>query len=160
MIATVSEKRSTWTRWNLHAEASRQLMGWRFASVLDREAITGLVVDAAEQASLRLTAPELASTPVQLRRADGTSRFRPHASVLFSSEALLAAEGRLLARSDTLTAPVLGLETVEQVTSRPDPRGRMLGEDQADALVRIAVSGRVLDVLVGPAGAGNTTCRV
>ncbi len=33
----------------------------------------------------------------------------------------------------------------------------MLGEDQADALMKIAVSGRVLDVLVGPAGAGKTT---
>jgi energy-coupling factor transporter ATP-binding protein EcfA2 len=33
----------------------------------------------------------------------------------------------------------------------------VLGEDQADALTRIAVSGRVLDVLVGPAGAGKTT---
>ena len=47
VMASVGEKRSTWTRWNLHAEASRQLMGWRFASMLDREAITGLVVDAA-----------------------------------------------------------------------------------------------------------------
>ena len=160
VMAVVSEKRSTWMRWNLHAEASRQLMGWRFASMLDREAITGLVVDAAEQASLRLTPPELASSPAQFRRADGTSRFRPHASVLFSSEALLAAEDRLLARADTLAGPVVGLETVEQITSRPDPRGRMLGEDQAEALAAIAVSGRTLDVLVGPAGAGNTTCRI
>ncbi|WP_271202576.1 MobF family relaxase [Microbacterium dextranolyticum] len=157
VMAVASEKRSTWTRWNLHAEASRQLMGWRFASMLDREAITGLVVDAAEQASLRLTPPELASSPVQFRRPDGTSRFRPHAAVLFSSEALLAAEDRLLARAGSLAGPVVGLETVEQITSRPDPRGRMLGEDQAAALAAIAVSGRTLDVLVGPAGAGKTT---
>ena len=33
----------------------------------------------------------------------------------------------------------------------------MLGEDQADALMKVAVSGRMLDVLVGPAGAGKTT---
>ncbi len=157
VMAVVSEKRSTWMRWNLHAEASRQLMGWRFASMLDREAITGLVVDAAEQASLRLTPPELASSPAQFRRADGTSRFRPYASVLFSAEALLAAEDWLLARADSLAGPVVALETVEQITSRPDPRGRMLGEDQAAALAAIAVSGRTLDVLVGPAGAGKTT---
>ena len=98
VMETVGEKRSTWTRWNLHAEASRQLMGWRFASIQDREAITGLVVDAAEHASLRLTPPELASSPLQFRRTDGTSRFRPHPSTLFSSEVLLAAEDRLLAR--------------------------------------------------------------
>src|SRR5699024_7505871 len=32
VVAVVGEKRSTWRRWNLHAEASRQTMGWRFAS--------------------------------------------------------------------------------------------------------------------------------
>src|SRR5690606_23147194 len=41
LVAAVGEKRSTWRRWNLHSEASRQLMGVRFASAADREAITG-----------------------------------------------------------------------------------------------------------------------
>lgn len=31
----------------------------------------------------------------------------------------------------------------------------MLGEDQTEALTRIAVSGRVVDILVGPAGYGR-----
>ena len=105
VVEVVGEKRSTWRRWNLHAEASRQLMGWRFASMLDREAITGLVVDAAENASLRLTPPELASSPIVFQRADGTSRFRPKHSTLYSSETLLQAEDRLLTRSRTTTAP-------------------------------------------------------
>ncbi len=157
VMETVGEKRSTWTRWNLHAEASRQLMGWRFASIEDREAITGLVVDAAEHASLRLTPPELASSPLQFRRPDGSTRFRPHASTLFSSEALLEAEDRLLARAADTTGPVLNLETVEKITSRPDAQGRVLSDDQAAALAAVAVSGRMLDVLVGPAGAGKTT---
>ena len=132
-------------------------MGWRFASIEDREAITGLVVDAAERASLRLTPPELATTPLEFRRPDGTTRFRPRHSTLFSSEVLLAAEDRLLARADATTGPTVPLETVERVARRPDPRGRVLGEDQAAALAAIAVSGRVVDVLVGPAGAGKTT---
>ncbi|WP_415856033.1 MobF family relaxase, partial [Sinomonas sp. G460-2] len=156
-MEAVAEKRATWTRWNLHAEASRQLMGWRFASTKDREAITGMVVDAAEQASLRLTPPEAASSPTGFRRDDGTSRFRPKHSTLYSSEALLAAEDRLLQRSDDTTGPVVPLATVEQITASPDPEGRMLGEDQAAALAAVAVSGRVVDVLVGPAGAGKTT---
>ena len=153
----VGEKRSTWTRWNLHAEASRQLMGLRFASTMDRKAITGMVVDAAEQASLRLTPPELAISPALFRRADGSSRFRPYASTVFSSESLLEAEDRLLARADKTTAPTIALETVEAVTRKPDKKGRSLGADQAAALTAIALSGRVVDVLVGPAGAGKTT---
>ncbi|WP_035778501.1 MobF family relaxase [Arthrobacter sp. 35/47] len=157
VVDVVGEKRSTWRRWNLMAEASRQTMGWRFASMRDREAIVGMVADAAEQASLRLTPPDLATSPAAFRRVDGTSVFRPKHSTVFSSEELLAAEDRLLGRSRTLNAPAIPLETVEKITSRPDGDGRMLGADQADALMKIAVSGRVIDVLVGPAGTGKTT---
>ncbi|MDN5745960.1 MAG: relaxase domain-containing protein, partial [Nocardioidaceae bacterium] len=157
VVETVGEKRSTWRRWNLMAEASRQTMGWRFASMQDREAIVAMVADAAEQASLRLTPPDLATSPVSFRRVDGTSVFRPKHSTVFSSEQLLAAEDRLLERARTMTAPTVALGTVERITSRPDAEGRILGDDQADALTRIGVSGRMLDVLVGPAGAGKTT---
>ena len=157
VVEVVGEKRSTWRRWNLMAEAARQTMGWRFATVEDREAITAMVADAAEQASLRLTPPELTTSPVGFRRSDGTSVFRPKHSTVFSSESLLAAEDRLLQRARITTGPSIDLATVETLTGRPDAEGRMLGPDQAAALASVAVSGRVVDVLVGPAGAGKTT---
>lgn len=157
VVEAVGEKRSTWRRWNLTAEAARQTMGYRFATVEDREAVVGLVVDAAEAASLRLTPPELASSPVVFQRQDGTSVFRPKHSTVFSSEVLLAAEDRLLERARTTTGPTVPLATVEKITSRPDREGRMLGDDQAAALAKVAVSGRQVDVFVGPAGAGKTT---
>ncbi|WP_243729165.1 AAA family ATPase [Nesterenkonia sphaerica] len=157
VVAVVGEKRSTWRRWNLYAEASRQTMGLRFASTEDRHAILGMITDAAEHASLRLTPPELAVSPVVFRRDDGTSVFRPKHSTVFSSEDLLAAEDRLLERARTHTSSVVDMGTVEKITSSPDRQGRRLGPDQADALARVAVSGRMLDVLVGPAGAGKTT---
>lgn len=160
VVEVVGEKRSTWRRWNLTAEAARKTMGWRFATTGDREAIVGLVVDAAERASLRLTPPELAPSPVLFQREDGTSRFRPKHSTVYSSKMLLEAEDRLLERSRATTAPTGPLATVEQIARRPDREGRVLGEDQADALAKIAISGRTVDVLVGPAGAGNTTCWV
>ena len=116
-----------------------------------------LVVDAAERASLRLTPPELASTPARFQRADSTSAFRPRDSALFSSTELLEAEARLLERSRTMTAPTLPLAVIQRVTGVPDREGRILGPDQADALTKIAVSGRMLDLLVGPAGTGKTT---
>ena len=73
VVGAVSEKRSTWRHWNLWAEASRQTMGWRFASVEDREAVVGMVVDAAKQESLSLTPPELAISPEVFRREDGST---------------------------------------------------------------------------------------
>jgi len=157
VVEVVGEKRSTWRRWNLMAEAARQTMGWRFATVEDREAITAMVADAAEHASLRLTPPELATSPVEFRRLDGTSVFRPKHSTVFSSDTLLAAEDRLLQRARATTGQSVDLATVEAITGRPDAEGRVLGRDQAAALASVAVSGRVVDVLVGPAGAGKTT---
>ncbi len=160
VMEAVGEKRSTWHRWNLTAEAARQTMEYRFATTRDREAVSGMVVDAAEHASLRLTPPELASTPARFQRPDGSSAFRPRHGILYSSEALLDAEKRLLERSRTLTGPELPLALIEKVTRRPDREGRMLGSDQADALTRIAVSGCQLDLLVGPAGTGKTTAML
>lgn len=157
VVEAVGEKRSTWRRWNLTAEAARQTMDYRFATTVDREAVVGLVVDAAEAVSLRLTPPELASSPAVFRRPDGTSMFRPKHSTVFSSVVLLVAEDRLLERARTTIGPTVPLATVERITAKPDRGGRMLGADQADALAKVAVSGRVLDVLVGPAGAGKTT---
>jgi conjugative relaxase-like TrwC/TraI family protein len=157
VVEAVGEKRSTWHRWNLTAEAARQTMGYRFATTEDREAVVGLVVDAAEAESLRLTPLEFASSPAVFRRPDGTSVFRPKHSTVFSSEVLLAAEDRLLERARTTTAPTIPLATVERTAAKPDRKGHVLGDDQATALAKIVVSGRQIDVLVGPAGAGKTT---
>ncbi len=157
VVEAVGEKRSTWRRWNLTAEAARQTMGYRFATIHEREAVVGFVVDAAEAGSLRLTPPELASSPAAFQRRDGTSVFRPTHSTVFSSEVLLAAEDRLLERARTTTGPTVPLATVERITGKPDREGRVLGDDQAGALASVAVSGRVVDVLVGPAGTGKTT---
>ncbi|WP_460648298.1 MobF family relaxase [Leucobacter ruminantium] len=157
VVAAVGEKRSTWRRWNLLAEAARQSMWLRFASTRDRELIVEMIADAAEDDSLRLTPAELALTPEMFQREDGATRFRPKHGELFSSEALLAAEDRLLARAKNLAAPTLVFATMERVAQEPDREGRRLGPDQVDALTRIAVSGRTVDILVGPAGTGKTT---
>ncbi|MDR2975064.1 MAG: relaxase domain-containing protein [Propionibacteriaceae bacterium] len=156
VLGILAEKRSTWRRWNIHAEASRQTMGWRFASTSDREMLTELIVDAAEQQSLQLTPAEL-TAPDQFHRLDGTSVFRPKHMTVFSSQDLLDAEQRLLDLAQVFTAPTVSFDTIDQVTSTPDAHGRMLGADQREALSLVATSGRVVDVLVGPAGAGKTT---
>jgi len=157
VVEVVSEKRTTWRRWNLTAEAARQTKGYRFTSFEDRQTVTELIADAAEHASLRLTPFELASSPLAFRREDGTSVFRPKHSTIYTSTALLEAEDRLLDRSRALTAPTVDKGTVARVLQRPRRGEHALGEDQAAALTSIATSGRVLDLLVGPAGAGKTT---
>lgn len=155
VMTAVSEKRSTWRHWNLAAESARQTMHFRFAAASDREAIGGLIVDAAEQASLQLTPPEFATSPAAFRRDDGTSVFRPKHSIVFTSHELLDAEARLLERAADETGPRIPLTALRSTESQTFAGG--LGDDQTAALTAVAGSGRVLEVLVGPAGAGKTT---
>lgn len=148
----VSEKRSTWKRWNLWAEASRQTMGLRFASPADREHVTTQIVEAAEVMSTCLTPGELASSPAEFRRADGTSMFRPRHSMVYSSNQVLAAEDELLVMAADTHAPSCRPKMIAAASA-----GIGLDDGQAAALENIDRSRRRVDVLIGPAGAGKTT---
>lgn len=153
VVAAVSVKRAVWTHWNLMAEAAKQTMDLRFATTEDREAVVGLIVDAAQARSLVLTPPELALSPARFQREDGTSRFRPRHGEKYSSIAVLEAEGRLLARAEKVTAP-----RVSAGAGRAGGRGKVsLTYQQRRAVESICRSGRQVDLLVGPAGAGKTT---
>lgn len=157
VVRAVGERRTTWRHWNLVAEAARQTMQYRFASASDREAVVGLVVEVAERTSLRITPPEIASSPAPFQRGDGTTVFRPKHSAVFTSTELLDAESRLLTRARDTTGPRIVATTLRSSERRVLPGGGVLSADQLEALTAIVESGRVLDVLVGPAGAGKTT---
>jgi hypothetical protein len=100
--------------------------------------VVSMVVDAAERESLRLTPPELATSPEVFRRADGSTVFRPRHCVVFTSHELLAAEDRLLARSEDRTAPAIGREVIERVARKE----HLLSAEQVETLAQISVSGR------------------
>ncbi|MCF4123015.1 relaxase domain-containing protein [Antribacter sp. KLBMP9083] len=155
-LAVVSDKKSVWTHWNLWAEASRQTLGWRFATAHDREGVTARIVDLAEAGSIPLTPDELAPTPPVLQRENGTSRLRPRHHRVFTSVEVWDAEQRLLDLADDLRAPAVSLNEIAAAVGRPD-RGRDLTAEQARAVAAVARSRRTVDLLVGPAGAGKTT---
>ncbi|WP_238993619.1 MobF family relaxase [Nocardioides caldifontis] len=156
VVDEVSTKRSTWRSWNLWASASKQTMGWRFRTVADREAVVGLIVDAAQGLSVALTPPEFAVSPGAFCREDGTSVFRPRHATVYSSTDVLAAEDRLLAHAEVRAAPAIEQAAVTLALAG-DVASGCLSAEQADAIGRVASSGRGLDLLVGPAGAGKTT---
>lgn len=152
----VEDKRAGWGHWNLSAEAARQTKGIRFASALDREMVLDAVVGRAEDASLRLTPHFDRTVPQAFTLPDGSPAFAPRDEVAYSSQAILDAEARLLAATSA-EGPSLEHRDLERFTLLPDANGVTLDDDQAIAITRIATSGRALDVLVGPAGAGKTT---
>ncbi|MBL0886192.1 relaxase domain-containing protein [Myceligenerans sp. I2] len=164
VVDVVSDKRATWRRWNLWAEAERQTLPWRITPG-QRERVVDAVVREAERRSIALTPPELASTPAVLHRRDGTSGLRPKHATLYTSQDLLDAEARLLKAAVTRGAPTIDLDALRAAATAATTTGRepaqggsvRLDAGQATALAQVAASGRRLDLLVGPAGAGKTT---
>ena len=147
VLAVLSRKRATWSAWNVDAEASRALKAHRFPTPAARDEAVAAVVAAVQARSVLLTPPEVASTPTALRRTDGSSAFRPHRGELYTAQATLDAENRLLATGRDTTGPTVEPEHLTYTG---------LFDDQAAAVRKIARSGRLVDVLVGPAGAGKT----
>ena len=158
VVTTVAEHHSTYGRQNLLAEAHRMLHGVRFASPDDRVAVAEHITELAIARSLMLTPPPLHHTPERYLRPDGSSRLHPESRVVYTTEALLGAEARLLEAARSLGAPRVSVAVVAEVTEANLPgRDYKLSLDQALAVEKIATSGRVCDVLVGPAGTGKST---
>ena len=149
VLTALTAKRSTWTPWNVDAEASRLLRAHRFDTPADRDRALAEIVDAVAARAVLLTPPEQASTPEPLRRSDGSSAFRHHRAERYTSQVILDAERRLLAAGRDRTGPVA-------TTALEALQADGLHDDQAMAVRSIASSGRVVDVLVGPAGSGKT----
>ncbi|HWS57725.1 MAG TPA: MobF family relaxase, partial [Actinotalea sp.] len=148
VLAVLSVKRSTWTAWNVDAEASRALKHHRFDTPAERDATVAEVVAEVARRSVLLTPAEAAPVPAVFRRADGSSAFRHHRAERYTSQGLLDAENRLLAAGRDLNGPRIDSAALSAAPG--------LFPDQAAAVTAIATSGRVVDVLVGPAGSGKT----
>jgi hypothetical protein len=157
-LDVVSAKRPTFSRANVQAEVFRQMQGVRFTEPAERILTATRATDLAVNQALLITTPNLHHTPRFLLRANGTSRFQGTGHFLYTSTTLLDAEARLLDAGQRLDAAVVSSATVAAVAERRLPnRTFTLSTDQARAVEQITTSGRVLDVLVGPAGTGKST---
>jgi conjugative relaxase-like TrwC/TraI family protein len=157
-VNAVAEKRSTFVRANVFAEVLRQIHGVRFASADDRMAVVERTVQLALAEVLLISAPEMAHTPARFTRPDGTSRFRARGFEVYTTQALLDAEARLLDAGRSTQGPSVATRIVADVAAENLPgRAHGLSADQGLAVEQIATSGLVLDVLVGPAGTGKST---
>jgi hypothetical protein len=157
-LDVVSAKRPTFSRANVQAEVFRQMQGVRFTKAAERILTATRATDLAVAQALLITTPNLHHTPRFLLRANGTSKFQGTSHWLYTSTTLLDAEARLLDAGQRLDAAVVSSATVAGVTERRLPgRTFKLSSDQARSVEQITTSGRVLDVLVGPAGTGKST---
>src|SRR5665647_2203472 len=74
-VAQVMTRRSTWTPWNVLAEAARATRGLRVATAQDRQVLLERVSDAVLAGSVRLDPPDLFPVQAEYQRPDGTSVF-------------------------------------------------------------------------------------
>ena len=157
-LEVVSSKRPTFSRANVQAEVFRQIQGIRFTDPTERIETAARATDLAIAQALPITTPDLHHTPRFLLRADGTSKFRGAGHWLYTTTTLLDAESRLLDAGQRTDAAVVSHATMATITERPLPgKAFTLSLDQALAVEQITTSGRVLDLLVGPAGTGKST---
>ena len=155
VVDTVTEKRATWTRWNLLAEAARASKTLRVATPADRLRLVDRIAQRAiDDHCLQLTPPDLTPLVADFARGDGTSAFRRHRAEVFTSARVLDAEERLLAAATTMTAPRVNEDAVARTLLETFDFG--LSADQRVSVHTIARSSRDVDVLVGPAGSGKT----
>ena len=161
-LEQVMTRRSTWTRWNVMAEAARATRAIRMTGPADRVALLERVTDAALRSCTSLQAPDPLVVPARYSRPDGASQFTRVDEGRYTHRRVLDAEARLLDAATRATdAPTTAAWLAKAVTSRPihrtDGRDVTLAPDQATAVEHIAGSTRLLNVLVGPAGTGKTT---
>ncbi len=151
VLAAVEGRRSTWSRWNVTAQAAREIgiRGWQFATPTDLLAVRDSITARALGGSVLLNPPEIAAVPAKWRDpSTGRSAFA--AKEIFTSRAVLDAEARLLAAADDTSGP-----TAPPTTSAV-AESTAVDAEQTAAAAAIYGSGRVLDLLVGPAGTGKT----
>lgn len=158
-IAVVQEAKPTWTRPDLIVELNRQLPDT--LGGLEPEQVRALINQLADEALSPATdngvvctkAPSLVEIPAELQRADGTFVYEPNPKTFdrYATEEHIRTEERLKEFAGRRGAPTVPDELVEAVIRR-----RGLQGGQAEFVRQAATSGRRVDLLVGPAGAGKS----
>ena len=160
-VANVAAKRSTWTVWNIRAEAERLARaGLSFRSLAEhRETVAAIVAEAVSpRLCISVEAPALADEPPVLRRADGAPVFTEHAAGRYTSQAVLDAEQRLLSAARTpVSCGLAGPAVAAAVDGYEGLTGRLLDLGQRQLVTAFAARGTLLSAGLGPAGSGKTT---
>ncbi|MBO0806489.1 MAG: relaxase domain-containing protein, partial [Nocardiopsaceae bacterium] len=161
IVASVSSRRSTWSAWNVRAEAERvvrtecpPLPPAEHRHYVDT--LTALALSPGN--SISVEPPALLNEPPELRRENGEPVFTEHAAARFTSQPVLDAEQRLL---DATRTPTTGALARPAVTAAIDGfeavSGQVLDPGQRALVTAFCADGRLLLAGIGPAGAGKTT---
>lgn len=177
VISTVSAGRAHWQRPHLRAEAERQLRMGSSHTAYTAENESGRlpwtgwiaadhwaesvekIVRAAEQASI-LQAADITDSdqnePSILRRQDGHSIYSTHETALFTNDAIMSAERRIVASARRTDGRKVDPLHVDLALLEAAANERALNAGQTTLVRELATSGRRVQLALAPAGTGKT----
>ena len=158
VLAAMEETRSTWQMWHVRAEAQRHL---RTVDVPAEHAATLLhllVDEVLDHRSVALAAPpDGIEEPGVLRRVDGSSVYTIAGADLYTSQAILDAEQRLLTAAGRHGGAAVEQTAVDLALIEMAANSIALDAGQASLVRQMCTSGARLQLAIAPAGAGKTT---
>ena len=158
VVAVVQRDRSTWQTWHLRAEALRRVRAVEVPSQ-HVETVVNLLVDQALTYCVALTRtdPGEPAEPAPLRRTDGSSVYTVAGSQLYTSNAILAAEARLVDAAGRRDGMVVPTPALDIALLEGDANGIRLNPGQVLLVREMATSGARVQLAIAPAGSGKTT---
>ncbi|PYI39495.1 hypothetical protein CVS30_05995 [Arthrobacter psychrolactophilus] len=156
----VAQRRATWNRWNLLAEAERICAGIRCQSPEDRRRLIDSVTAAAESQSVSLndTRYRLPANAAHDLAYAGQSVFDFPGARLYTDTNTLANERFVMEARNDANGPAIQVAAAsDRLVSYRHRAGYQLAPDQLAAAESVLSSGNRLDAIVGPAGSGKTT---
>jgi conjugative relaxase-like TrwC/TraI family protein len=156
-LASVQSRRAQWTVMHLRAEAERVVRRLD-APTAQHTALVDSVVDRVlgDPRVVALTPPSFVGEPDELRLPNGDPIWRTSTTHRYTTTAILQAEAALVDAARTAGAPSVPQRAIPYVLDQLAAEGSTLAVDQASAITALARSGRVLDLLIAPAGAGKS----
>lgn len=157
VVDRVARARASWQVWHLRGEASRrarELSG----TTTQAELLTMQLLDRALATSVPLTSTgDGIEEPPQLRRSDGSSMYEVAGSRLYTSQAVLDAERRIVAAGSLSGGRRVADDAVEMTLLESMANGVTLNDGQARLVRAMATSGAQLQLGLAAAGTGKTT---
>lgn len=158
VVNTVEAERSSWTPWNVRAEALRQVR----AAALPLDQITA-VAEAITTRALASASVPIRTTrsqpvePAPLLRPDGGPVYEQPTATRYTSRRILYAERRLVDTAGRLGGRTADHNSVTLALLQAMANREPLNPAQQSLVREMATSGRRLQLAIAPAGTGKTT---
>lgn len=157
VVSQVGQRRATWQVWHLRSEAHRQARSANVSPDGVDSLVSRIVAAAVERCVALATDGDPIVDPQPLRRIDGSSVYHVAGADLFTSQAILDAEQRIVAAAGRREGRRIADATVNLALLESSTKGVELNAGQAAMVRQMVTSGTCVQLGIAAAGTGKTT---